>query len=161
MKLHLGVIDLPYSYHKKRQDRANKKRAKKGLPPSNAKLPSTGDVAEWLENKYHVMELFHEENREFIQGALEQSLQGQLEDILMGAPIQTQSPFAEGTSEIEARFKKFLSNREVEHLGVPGVPTQAAKDGISHRFKKKKKKGPRPSFIDTGLYQSAFKAWVE
>lgn len=162
MKLHLGVIDLPYSYHQKRQERANKRRKKKGLPPVNNKLPTTGDVAGWLEDKYHIMELFHEENRDFINGALEQSLQGTLEDILMGAPIQNHSPFAEGTSEIEKRFKQFLSGREVERLGIPGVPTQAAKDGVSHRFKKKaNKKGPRPSFIDTGLYQSSFKAWVE
>ena len=34
-----------------------------------------------------------------------------------------------------------------------------ALDGISRRFKNKKGP-PRPSFIDTGTYQAAMRAWV-
>jgi hypothetical protein len=66
-------------------------------------------------------------------------------------------------AEIEERFKDFLSLQEMDKLGVPGVPTEAAKKGKSSRFKRRRSKGgaPRPSFIDTGLYQSSFKAWVD
>ena len=164
MKLHLGVIDLPYAYLEKKKARANKRRKKKGLPPlAGSPTPTTGQVARILEDKYHIMELFYEDNRNFVGKALEESLQGSLEDILMGAPVNpTPNPFAEAESEIQNRFKKFLSTREVESLGIPGVPTQAALDGRSSRFKKgKSPTGRRPSFIDTGLYQSSFKAWTE
>ena len=79
---------------------------------------------------------------------------------MMGAPVDAGSPFAAGESQIENRFKQFLSLREVEKLGIPGVPTKAALAGVSHRFKGKKG-GRRPSFIDTGLYQASFKAWID
>jgi hypothetical protein len=49
----------------------------------------------------------------------------------------------------------------MDTLGIPGVPTLAAQEGRSSRFKKGKGKGPRKSFIDTGLYVGSFKSWVD
>jgi hypothetical protein len=43
--------------------------------------------------------------------------------------------------------------------GMPGVPTRRALDGISKRLKNKKG-DPRASFVDTGTYQAAMRAWV-
>lgn len=137
--LHLGVIDVPYA-----------RRSGK----------TTGDVAEILEAKYHIMEVFYQQNEALVARSLEKSVAGALESLLLGAPSSIDA-FGAGTSGIEDRFKQFLSRREVEKLGYPGVPTQAALRGVSHRFKGKRSGKRRPSFIDTGLYQSSFKVWVD
>ena len=138
--LHLGVIDQPYQTGRE----------------------STGDVAEILEAKYEVMGHFVKKHEQDIANDLENSLEGALENVLLGGPPSS-DPFAAATSAIDNRFKKFLSLKEMDALGVPGVPTQASLAGYSKRFKQKQKKGrgPRPSFIDTGLYQASFKSWVD
>jgi hypothetical protein len=122
-------------------------------------MPSTGDVALILESKYHIMETFYNANKSAIMKDLEESVKGKLEDILMGAPPDG-NPFLQGTSAIADSFKKFLSSGRIESMGIKGVPTQAALKGINHRLKSGV--GPRrPSFIDTGLYQASFTAWVD
>jgi hypothetical protein len=146
--LHLGVIDQPYD---------------------NSVGATTGMVAEILEDKYHVMEVFFESRVDEVIGALERSIQGAIDALDMGAPVENIDPFGGATGEIEAAFRHFLDSKEMESLGIPGVPTQAALDGVSHRFKnprykntkggKKVKRAPRPSFIDTGLYEASMKAW--
>ena len=96
-----------------------------------------------------------------IERNLTQSVNAALEARLAGAPASLDL-YAEGLSEIEKLFKiDYLSNMEAESAGLRGVvPTKAALEGRSIRFKNKR--GPRrPSFIDSGLYQSSFKAWVE
>lgn len=163
MKLILGVIDQPYTSwdggkkaarpRKGTGKRTRATKAKKG----GGRTVTTGDVAGWLEDRYHPMEVFFNVDGGCIS-ALEESVQDAIEDVLMGAPGG--DPFGAATTGIEARFKAFLSNRVMETLGIPGVPTLAALEGRSSRFKRLR--GPRrPSFIDTGLYQASFKAWVE
>lgn len=145
-KLHLGVIDLPYSA-------APSKTMKKSASVT------TGDVAEFLESKYHVMEVFYEQNKSVVAKNLEVSIKNSLESLLLGAPT-TIDPFGAATGAIEHDFKQFLLQKQMDALGYPGVPTQASLEGVSHRFANKKGAPGRPSFIDTGLYQSSFKAWV-
>lgn len=138
--LHLGVLDIPYA------DEAGK---------------TTGDVAEILEAKYGIMQAFYDRHQNGIAEDMAQSLEGALESILMGAPPAAVIRAAQAaTGKIETRFKQFLSKREIETMGIGGVPTEAAIKGVSHRMKKRKK-GRRPSFIDTGLYQQSMKAWVD
>jgi len=168
MKLILGVVDIPYSAappahrtYKAKAGLRKKAQAVKPAPaPSNV---TTGDVAGWLEDRYHVMEIFFEEKKEDVAKALENSLAGAFETMLMGgnaAPSFSASASAE--SEIDSMFQDFLSNKEMERIGYPGVPTQAALDGVSHRFKRPyAKRAARPSFIDTGLYQSSFKSQLK
>nr|WP_245168509.1 hypothetical protein [Enterobacter roggenkampii] len=79
-----------------------------------------------------------------------------LENMMAGAP-PAKDPLAESMSRIHDLFVAFLDNTEMN--GLPGVPTRRALDGISRRFKNKKGP-PRPSFIDTGTYQAAMRAWV-
>jgi hypothetical protein len=161
--LHLGVLDVGYVQTESAPKRAPK-RPRKGPHKAHAKKYqniSTGDVAEILESKYHPMEIFFEQHKEDIAADLEGSLAGALESLLMGAPPSLDA-FGSATSQIEDRFKKFLSEKEMEGLGYPGVPTKAALMGVSHRFLHPyKKRPPRPSFIDTGLYQASFKSWVD
>lgn len=143
MKLHLGVMDVPY---------------KEG---SNSDTKTTGDVATILEEKYHIWEHFYQAHESDIAKSLEQSMGDAIEALMMGA-TPAADPFTAATSAIEDRFKKFLSNREMDSLGYPGIPTQAAQKGVSHRFKHPyAKRPPRPSFIDTGLMQASAKAWIE
>ena len=152
MILHLGVIDVPYA-----PQPPAKRRRKKAV----AKTQTTGDVAEILENRYHVMEHFWELHSADAVQAFESSLQGEVDNLIMGAPLSA-SAFGSAESAIEDRFKRMLAERELDVLGFPGIPTAAAQHGVSHRMKRPyARRAARPSFIDTGLYQASFKAWVE
>jgi len=147
--LHLGVLDVPYQ-------NAPSKRQRK----VRANTVTTGDVAGWLENRYHILENFYEIHKEDIAGDLEGSLSGALETFLLGGPL-TVDAFGTATSKIEDRMKQFLAQGEMEKIGYPGVPTQAALEGINHRFKKSKTGRRRPSFVDTGLYSASLKSWID
>lgn len=167
MKIFLGVIDLPYTDDTHERIRKVSAAArKKGRRISDALetlstggAKSTGDVAAILEAKYHIVELFYETRQPEIAEQLADSIADKIQAIISGAPLSG-SPIDAGASVIEDWFKQFLATQEVERLGIPGVPTRAALDGVNHRLKKKR--GPRrPSFIDTGLYQASFKVWQE
>lgn len=153
MKLVLGVIDLPYS-----------EPPSKGQKKATAGTVTTGDVAGFLENRYHIMESFYELHGQEIADDLAESMQGTLESLMMGAPASI-DPFGSATSQIDDRFKQFLSTGEMETLGYPGVPTQAALDRRSGKRRsarfKRRRPGPGTSFIDSGLYQSSFKSWID
>lgn len=152
MILHLGVIDIPYAQAPPRR------RARKVTSGTQ----TTGDVAGWLENKYGVMQSFYDTKKDQVAAAIENGLQGALENMMMGRSSFAVDPFGAATSTIEDSFKQFLATKEIEGLGIAGVPTQAALRGVSHRMKRPyARRAPRPSFIDTGLYQSSFKAWVD
>jgi len=150
--LHLGVIDQPYSF----APEPNRRRRKK----VKAGTQSTGDVAGWLEARYHVMEIFYELHAEDVFApAIANSLNGALESILMGAPI-TIDAYGAAAAVIEERFRQFIDQKEMDALGYPGVPTAASIRGVRRRFKRRLDPG-RPSFQDTGLYEASFKAWVD
>jgi len=168
--LHLGVIDVPYAFSSVNTTpvpkRAKGKAARgKALvkPATERKVQSgtetTGDVADWLETKYGVMAKFWELQGQVCADALGQSLVGYLQNQQLGAPAGS-NPFAQGEDAIAQMFRQFLSDDEMAHAGVPGVPTQAALDGFNPRLKSKQG-SPRPSFIATGLYQKSFRAWIE
>jgi hypothetical protein len=75
---------------------------------------------------------------------------------------------AEAMSHIGEAFKDSISLKKYdEWIGGNKVPTKASlptakrPGGISHRFKSGHTKGARPSFRNTGLYQSSFAAWMD
>lgn len=162
--LHLGVVDQPYAVNAPRRVRVTRPRRGELLrttaPASGAQ--TTGDVAQWLEDRYHVMETFYELHQQEIADEFATSMADSLVDLLAGAPPSS-NIFAGIESELDTRFKQFISAQEMDGLGVPGVPTQAAKRGVNHRLKHPYAKGnpERPSFRDTGLYQASFKSWVD
>ena len=133
MKLVLGVWDQPYS--------------KGGV--------TTGQVANWLEfgtkrmGPYHIMGGYIENNKAFIAKEVMEEVLGSLSGVQSAHPMDA----------IATGIKQAISNQA--YNGNPGVPTAAALAGKTSRFKKGKKKGPRPSFIDTGLYQSSIKVVLE
>lgn len=141
MELHLGVLDIPYTNGSK----------------------TTGDVAEILEARYHVMELFAETvGAEHIEKAFEESAKAAVEDLMSGAPAASISLTDDATQGLETAFRVFIDQRKLDYV-EPGVPTEASLKGVNHRFKRANAKGNpvRPSFKDTGLYEASFKAWTE
>ncbi|WP_427026618.1 hypothetical protein ACNF0X_18975 [Enterobacter asburiae] len=132
---HLGVIDVPYEDEN----------------------TTTGDVAEYLEEKYQIMQTFFDRYSKDIADLMAKDMAEQLENLIAGFPPQS-DPFRQSMSQIHDLFVGFLDNAEMN--GLPGVPTKRALEGISKRFKSGKGPKPRPSFIDTGTYQGAMCAWV-
>jgi hypothetical protein len=123
---------------------------------------TTGDIAEILERRYGIMQFFADvHSDDVIVPELENIIGGKLENLLMGGPVH-ENVFEEGDlSGIEHAFRQMLDNREMDGR-VPGVPTKAAQMGVSHRMAHPNaKRGPRSSFIDTGQYQAAMRAWIE
>jgi hypothetical protein len=163
MKLHLGVIDAPY------------------VPPaltpsgksSKAKWPNktTGDVADILEAKYHVMEVFDELHHRDIVADLERSLKAATANLAVkqqlaqsGAKVRITradiDPYRDAEQQIGKMFRDFITGREMDGL-FNGVPTKAALKRKSARFKSGVAPKERPSFVDTGLYEASFRAWIE
>ena len=159
LTLTLGVIDEPYLNEEGKQLEV-----------------TTGDVAQILEKKYHVMSTFFQLNESKIYSYIENSLNAALNATIAGENV---NQFSDAENRIERDFRQFLTSKIMDGLNVPGVPTQASLAGISHLYKwsidnssefklvrgkkvtNKPTGVPRPSFIDTGMYQAAFKAWFE
>lgn len=155
MKLHLGVLDIPYA------DAASYKQVRRKKPKTiSTGSVTTGDVATILESKYGLMQTFYDMYAKKIATSLEKSFKDAIEAVMQGAPAGI-DPYGAATSEIEDMFRQALAKREFDNL-IPGVPTEASKEGHSKRFKKPyKKRDPRPSFIDTGLFEGSMRAWID
>ena len=161
-KLVFGVNDVPYVTQMSAPEvRAFRWRHRKKPWQSIPSRTTTGDVAEILERRYHVMQTYYEVHQDDIVGELESVLQGKLESLLMGGPAP-EALFASGDlSGVEEGFRRFLDQQEMDGR-APGVPTQAALRGVSHRFRHPyARRGPRPSFVDTGQYRLSFRAEVQ
>ncbi len=179
MKLVMGVVDVAYS------------------DANSGGATTTGEVAQILEDKYHVMETFLVTREEKIAEWLADSMGNAIADLVSGGR-PNRDPFHDAMKDIEAEFRSFLDANEMAHL-VAGLSegesaafdwsrtfNSAANQGVSHRFKdvnnraikggkllsaamagklgkrtQARARGPRPAFIDTGLYQASFIAWVE
>lgn len=156
MKLKLGVLDQAYS------------------DAQAGGAQTTGEVAQILEDKYHVMETFYALNQDKIAGWLADSVQKAIESLALGAPVNA-LPTMDAEQKIEDEFRDFLDSNAMGTLSflseaerdyaLAHMPayTGAASRGVSHRKKQPDaaKNKPRPVFIDTGLYQASFRAWVE
>jgi hypothetical protein len=110
------------------------------------------------------MEFFYKTHEDEVVSAIEDAVGDKLENLMMGAPGSGDFDqlFEEGDlSAVEDTFRKFLDAKEMDGQ-VPGVPTAASLRGVSHRMKNPyAHRASRPSFIDTGMYQANFRAWVE
>jgi hypothetical protein len=120
---------------------------------------TTGDVAQWLEHRYHIMEIYSKVRGKVIENALAGSVEGALEALVMGRRVD---PFARGMSAIQKDFKRWISSGAAER-DIPGAPTGAAKRGVSHRLAHPyaKSNPRRVSFRDTGTYMGSFEAWTK
>jgi hypothetical protein len=167
MKLQMGVEDHAYSarYSSSSPLPASvKKRVAKR--PSPAQLAygatkTTEQVAADLEKKYGLIETFYGlEEDSLIIPLLEDAFGDALASEMSGKPVVDIITSKE-TDKIENRFRRNLSTRRYDGV-IRGVPTLSAQRGVSHlRQKPSASRGPRPSFVDTGLYMRSFKTWVE
>ncbi|MDI2113067.1 hypothetical protein [Commensalibacter nepenthis] len=145
-EINLGVIDYPYS---------------------NNGGQSTGSVAKILEDKYEILTNFAARHEDDIAQALTDAMTNAVRNQIQTGKLN-RSAFNTAFSQISSDMKQFLSSQEVEKIGIKGVPTQAALKGVSHRFKRKRKRivhgkrtlgARRPSFIDTGQMESSYIVW--
>lgn len=136
MKISLGVYDVPYV---------------------DAEGITTGDVAEILEEKYGLLgDGFVPAHQNDIAQAIAEGVQASIEAMIAGTTID---PFAGACADIATLMKRFLTTQEAERVGLPGVPTGAAIEGVNRRLKLKR--GPRrPSFIDSSLMVTSYTAFV-
>lgn len=142
LTLHLGVLVQPYR---------SKSRKVTAL--------TTADIAGFLESKYGVMAAFYKVHQGDVAKAVENSLGGAMESLLMGRAVD---PWGSAMQDIQQGFKDFIFSKEAETVGIPGTPTHAALMGYSQRRAHPYARGPRrPSFRDTGLYAGSFRAWVD
>jgi hypothetical protein len=166
LKLVLGVEDHAYAarYEPQSPLSATKKKKRQAsmthAQTAYGKGKTTGEVAKDLESRYGIMGAFWEMEQDYIMSLIEKSISQSIED--MAASGEPSSPISQDVLEkIEARFKRNLSMKRYDGQ-LPGVPTTAALQGVSHLFRHSYAKRPsRPSFIDTGMFQASFKAWIE
>ena len=152
LTLHLGVVDVAYS----------------DASSSSSGAKTTGDVAEILEANYHVMQTFFELNKEKVARALADSMAASIQRLInTGERIDERASLTAGAdAKIETAFRAFIFSNEMSrlHFALTGQAlVAAAAAGVNHRLKHPcaKKNKPRPAFVDTGLYVSSFRAWVE
>lgn len=141
--LHLGIVDLAYS---------------------DADTPgaqTTYQVAKLLEDKYDVMGVFVKQHENEIVAAVTDKYRNVLNRVFEGnsrALNQREWPIP----KIASAFRDYL--RSDEWQKATGRTIAAAQLGISHRFKNPEKRvknhGPRPAFIDTGLYSRSMRVWL-
>jgi hypothetical protein len=160
VKLHLGVVDIPYGASTAPASR----RGSSERPPTPPGRVSTGDVAEILERRYGVLQKFIDLHGQEVADELAAAMQERLEAVMMGgpAPAAGDAILPEGSlGAVEQIFRDMLNKRELDGQ-IPGVPTAASLRGVSHRMQNPyAQRGSRPSFIDTGQYQTTFRAWVD
>ena len=161
MKLLLGVENVAYS------------------DPDASGATTTAEVAEILEEKYHVMRVFVELHGQEIADVIGQGIADDLEALANDERIGKQMLMG-SMGKIESGFRDYLGADEWQQTS--GQTIAAAQNGVSHRFKNAqnrtvsaksvvkagggmgltivatKKRGPRPAFIDTGLYSASFRA---
>ena len=159
-ELILGVIEVAYDNGGKHVRRRRHNKTGRSTGEASGEGPTTTvQVATILEEKYGVMQAFFDDTKDHILSECIHSLEGALEDLYSGAPVK--DPYAEATQNIDAGFRQWLMQGEIETLGIPGVPTQAAIERRSLRFKEGVAAGPRPSFIDTATYELSFRSEIK
>lgn len=119
----------------------------------------TADVAQFLENKYGVMQAFFDIHGQEIADKMAHGVEAALENLMSGVSANI-DPFGQAMAEAEKMFVQYIDAEEIASTGVSGVPTTAALEGMTLRKKKKYKGARRPSFYLSGLYRNNFKMWV-
>ena len=140
MDLVLGVVDVAYE-----------------------KGETTGKVANILENKYHVMEIFSIERHAKIETALTDAVAAAIDHVVMRKNSPISDIFFGATEQIAEQFRDFLDAGEVEKIMPITQPIAAAQMGVNSRKKAGVNAGnqARVAFVDTGLYRQSMRAWIE
>jgi hypothetical protein len=151
-RLHLGVEKRIYP----RRSRGEWRRHRVGQS-----IVTTEEVADALEERYHILEHFLEMEHDGIMSDFHQNFHLEIDTALSGRkpPKRRWGRFE---ARVTRRFKDFIHARSLDGVEY-GVPTQRSLKGVNRRLSHpyQKNNPSRPSFIDTGLYVNSMKAWVE
>lgn len=164
--LHMGFINTPYTKEAKaRPATAAKMEGRRARKRGFSKTMTAEKVANILEAKYNIIEMFQQINDTEISHLLKEGFAEVAEQMLNKPKASTSASLKNMmrpyTHEIQNLFRKFLDDEEMAGM-VPGVPTKAALSGVRHGRGSKTRRGyQRPSFIDTGIYRASFRAWVD
>lgn len=154
-----GVLEVAYS------DAHNPNNPKAGVT-------TTGDVAEILEKRYHVMQTFFDLRKGRIAEYIADGMATAIQNLVAGRPtigsaerLGTGNAMYDAAQRIEHEFRSFLDANEMQKISIAlyGTPVSAAAArGVNHRKKRPyvKKNRARPAFVDTGLYRASFRALV-
>lgn len=128
-----------------------------GRPEIGHDFLTNGALAEDLEARYRVVEIFFETQAEQISDTV---LDVYADDINSGGEkaARLKGSFSPALAKIQTDFVAFIKAQRLDYL-VRGVPTLSSVLGISH-VRQGNVGPPRPSFIDTGQYIAAFRAWM-
>lgn len=156
IRIHLGVVDIPYA-------QALQTAGRPGKPPAPSRT-TTGDVAQYIEARYHLMQEFAEARRDKISEVVLGAMRDRIEALHEGRGRAGGGPLLgpDDLGDIAEEFRRMIDDRAFDGL-VSGVPTEAARAGVNHRLLHPyaKSNPARPSFVDTGLYQSMMRAWSD
>jgi hypothetical protein len=143
LTLNLGVLDVAYSGDKK--------------------ATTTGAVAQILEDRYHVFEIFWESRKGKIAEWIAEGIATEIEDVLSGKR-PNRDPFMDAMQQIETEFRAFLDADEISKIMPITMQITAAQMGHSKRFKDRYntegKRDARPALIDSGLFQASMRAFI-
>lgn len=118
------------------------------------------DVGKILESKYGIYSAFWRKHGPDVGSSMAQDVERAVNTGFRTGKIP-EIVFLTSANDAMKLFHNFLSLREVETMGLPGVPTAAALAGVRHRKGRRKMRhgSRRPSFIDSGLLEANFRAW--
>jgi hypothetical protein len=140
LQLHFGVVDVSYS-----DDNGG---------------TTTGDVAGYLEDRYHIMRTFLELKEDEIQAILLEQYAGAIESIAQGKRM-SKLDLEPAMGKVEAMFRDFLDSGEMNRLvGSYAVSDATLKTSARRKSGKLPEGQQRQAFIDSGLFQASFRAWI-
>jgi hypothetical protein len=124
VNLVFGVVDIPYvdvdHPAPKKVGKARKGKANKPKKVPKQHNVTTGDVAGYLEKKYHIMRIFSEDFHEVIVNELCIALQGAIVNMSLGAPIVDDlSPYEDALEIIKQRFAFSLIQKRWQRWVTP------------------------------------------
>ena len=165
IKLRMGFINTPYTTETiARPATSARIESRRSRRRSFSKTMTAESVAAILEEKYQIVETFSDIHREDIEKPVLDLFAQVAADIASGRRPYRSAPLSSllrpATREIERSFQRFLMEEQMNGR-VPGVPTQAALSGVRSGRGSKTKSGPRPSFIDTGIYRASFRVTAD
>jgi hypothetical protein len=149
MKLNFGFEDYPYSVLGTAKSPLAKYSVykKRRYSKRYGENKTTGEVAQELEEKYGILDMFFEMEEDNIDDIIEDTFFEYAENVMMMQDYDKHA-LHERVAKLENKFKYALSNRRFDGR-ITGAPTKASlKEG-------------RASFIKSGLYRQSFRAWVD
>lgn len=165
--IYLGFEETPYTSVLERGHIVTLRKKRRELRESRKRGFKTGKtagtVADYLEKQYHIVDVFWAMHGDEVVDLINDIAAERLEKVLAGELNIKDTSLARMSKpampKIQAMFRNFLDKREMD--GQEGVPTTAAINGISHWYRQERGRGQRPSFVDSGIYRAAFRAWIE